>query len=54
MSVKVGMWFAVRIVRPMEVRMMLVVGVPMSVIERLVDMLMHMVFAEMKPDSAAH
>lgn len=54
MSVRVGVRFAVGIVRPMGVLMMLVVSVPMIVFERLMGMVMRMVFGEVKPDAAAH
>ncbi len=54
MSVRVGMRFAVGIVGPMGVLMMLIVGVPMIVFARLMGMVMRMVFGEVKPDAAAH
>jgi hypothetical protein len=54
MSVRVGVRFAVGNVGPMGVLMMLVVDVPMIVFERLMGMVMRMVFGEVKPDAAAH
>ncbi len=54
MSVDVGVRFDVGNVWPMGVLMMFVVGVPMIVFERLMGMVMRMVFGEVKPDAAAH